>query len=462
MASLVEVKVPDIGDYHDVPVIEVLVKPGDVLAPEDPICTLESDKATMDVPCPVAGIVREVLVQVGDKVSEGTPVIRLEAKEADRASEPASQPPADVATPVQRGVEANAAATAEVGEPTPSAASPRPASVAGAAVWAPVAEPVTPSPISPTPIQLGGKIHASPVVRAFARELGVDLSKVTASGPNGRILREDVVAYVKRVMQGEAQTPAKEAGGGTLLAGLELPPWPKVDFAKFGPIEVKELGRIKKISAANLARNWIMIPAVTYHDEADVTELETFRRELNREHEKEGIKFTMLAFLIKAAVAALQRFPDMNTSLDGDKLVYKRYYHIGFAADTPQGLVVPVLKEADKKGLREIAVETSELARKAREGKLKPAEMQGATFTLSSLGGIGGTGFAPIINAPEVAILGVNKITVKPVWDGKAFVPRQILPLSLTADHRVIDGAYATRFTTHLAQLLADFRRVLL
>ncbi|MBI5780642.1 MAG: dihydrolipoyllysine-residue acetyltransferase [Rhodocyclales bacterium] len=453
MASLIEVKVPDIGDYHDVPVIEVLVKPGDVLAPEDPICTLESDKATMDVPCPVAGVVREVLVKVGDKVAEGTPLIRLEASEASE------QPEAPAAVAIPAATQAEGGAPPESGE-TPASAEPSRPTV-GAADWAPVAEPAAPSPIAPTPIQLGGKAHASPAVRAFARELGVDLSQVAASGPNGRILREDVLAYVKRVMQGETKTPAK-AGGGTLLAGLELPPWPKVDFAKFGPIEVKELGRIKKIAAANLARNWIMIPAVTYHDEADVTELEAFRRELNREHEKEGIKFTMLAFLIKAVVAALQRFPDMNTSLDGDKLVYKRYYHIGFAADTPQGLVVPVLKEADKKGLREIAVETSELARKAREGKLKPAEMQGATFTLSSLGGIGGTGFAPIINAPEVAILGVNKITVKPVWDGKAFVPRQILPLSLTADHRVIDGAYATRFTTHLAQLLADFRRVLL
>ena len=457
MASLIEVKVPDIGDYHDVPVIEVLVKPGDVLAPEDPICTLESDKATMDVPCPVAGVVREVLVKVGDKVSEGTPVIRLEAKEAGKEAEAH----ASVATPAEPPAESGTPASATGGETSAPAEPPRSAPAVGAAAWAPVAEPAAPAPVAPTPIQLGGKIHASPVVRAFARELGVDLSKVTASGPNGRILREDVLAYVKRVMQGEAESQPK-AGGGTLLAGLELPPWPKVDFAKFGPIEVKELGRIKKISAANLARNWIMIPAVTYHDEADVTELEAFRRELNREHEKEGIKFTMLAFLIKAVVAALQRFPDMNTSLDGDKLVYKRYYHIGFAADTPQGLVVPVLKEADKKGLREIAVETAELARKAREGKLKPAEMQGATFTISSLGGIGGTGFAPIINAPEVAILGVNKIAVKPVWDGKAFVPRQILPLSLTADHRVIDGAYATRFTTHLAQLLADFRRVLL
>ena len=457
MASLIEVKVPDIGDYHDVPVIEVLVKPGDVLAPEDPICTLESDKATMDVPCPVAGVVREVLVKVGDKVSEGTPVIRLEAKEAGKEAEAH----ASVATPAEPPAESGTPAPATAGE-TPSPAEPtRSAPAVGTTAWAPVAEPAAPSPVAPTPIQLGGKVHASPVVRAFARELGVDLSKVTPSGPNGRILREDVVAHVKRVMQSETREPSK-AGGGSLLAGLELPPWPKVDFAKFGPIEVKELGRIKKISAANLARNWIMIPAVTYHDEADVTELEAFRRELNREHEKEGIKFTMLAFLIKAVVAALQRFPDMNTSLDGDKLVYKRYYHIGFAADTPQGLVVPVLKEVDKKGLREIAVETAELARKAREGKLKPAEMQGATFTISSLGGIGGTGFAPIINAPEVAILGVNKVAVKPVWDGKAFVPRQILPLSLTADHRVIDGAYATRFTTHLAQLLADFRRVLL
>ena len=457
MASLIEVKVPDIGDYHDVPVIEVLVKPGDVLAPEDPICTLESDKATMDVPCPVAGVVREVLVKVGDKVSEGTPIVRLEASEAGKQAEA----PASAAMPAEPPAESGTPASATGGETSAPAEPPRSAPAVGAAAWAPVAEPAAPAPVAPTPIQLGGKIHASPVVRAFARELGVDLSKVTASGPNGRILREDVLAYVKRVMQGEAESQPK-AGGGTLLAGLELPPWPKVDFAKFGPIEVKELGRIKKISAANLARNWIMIPAVTYHDEADVTELEAFRRELNREHEKEGIKFTMLAFLIKAVVAALQRFPDMNTSLDGDKLVYKRYYHIGFAADTPQGLVVPVLKEADKKGLREIAVETAELARKAREGKLKPAEMQGATFTISSLGGIGGTGFAPIINAPEVAILGVNKIAVKPVWDGKAFVPRQILPLSLTADHRVIDGAYATRFTTHLAQLLADFRRVLL
>ena len=457
MASLIEVKVPDIGDYHDVPVIEVLVKPGDVLAPEDPICTLESDKATMDVPCPVAGVVREVLVKVGDKVSEGTPIVRLEASEAGKQAEA----PAAAAMPAEPPAESGTPASATGGETSAPAEPPRSAPAVGAAAWAPVAEPAAPAPVAPTPIQLGGKIHASPVVRAFARELGVDLSKVTASGPNGRILREDVLAYVKRVMQGEAESQPK-AGGGTLLAGLELPPWPKVDFAKFGPIEVKELGRIKKISAANLARNWIMIPAVTYHDEADVTELEAFRRELNREHEKEGIKFTMLAFLIKAVVAALQRFPDMNTSLDGDKLVYKRYYHIGFAADTPQGLVVPVLKEADKKGLREIAAETAELARKAREGKLKPAEMQGATFTISSLGGIGGTGFAPIINAPEVAILGVNKIAVKPVWDGKAFVPRQILPLSLTADHRVIDGAYATRFTTHLAQLLADFRRVLL
>jgi len=304
-----------------------------------------------------------------------------------------------------------------------------------------------------------GTSHASPSVRKFARELGVDVAKVNGSGPKGRITQEDVQAYVKNIMTGQAASPA---GAQVSAGGLNLLPWPKIDFSKFGETEVQPLSRIKKLSAANLSRNWVMIPAVTYHEDADITDLEAFRVQTNKANEKEGIKITMLAFLIKAAVNALKKYPEFNSSLDGDNLVLKKYFHIGFAADTPGGLVVPVVKNADQKGIVEIAKETGELAKLAREGKLKPDQMQGASFTISSLGGIGGTYFAPIINAPEVAILGVNKASMKPVWDGKQFVPRLICPLSLTADHRVIDGALATRFNVYLSELLADFRRVVL
>ena len=435
----VEVKVPDIGDFKDVPVIEVFVKVGDTVKQEDALCSLESDKATMDVPSSAAGVVKEVRVKVGDKVSEGSVVVVLEGA---------------------AGAVAAVAAAPAAAAPAPAAPAVIPPELDGPAPT----KPFTPAPAAaPYGLALGGKVHASPSVRAFARELGVDLSKVTATGPKSRIQAEDVKAYIKGVMSGQTVAPTQVGGGGITGGGsLDLLPWPKVDFAKFGPIEAKPLSRIKKISGANLARNWVMIPAVTYHEDADITDLEAFRVQLNRENEKSGQKLTMLAFIIKACVKVLQQFPELNTSLDGDNLVYKKYYHIGFAADTPNGLVVPVLKDADKKGVLEIAKETGELAKLARDGKLKPADMQGATFTISSVGGIGGTAFSPIVNAPEVAILGVSKSSMKPVWNGKEFVPRLIVPLSLSADHRVIDGALATRFNAELAKLLADFRRVML
>ena len=435
MSQIIEVKVPDIGDFKDVPVIELFVKPGDTVKAEDPLISLESDKATMDVPAPVAGVVKELKVKFGDKVSEGSLILVLEAA--------GSAAPAAAAVPAP--APSTAPATAPVAPSAPVAAAP------------------APSLAAPLPA-LGGKVHASPSVRAFARELGVDLTKVAASGPKGRILTEDVKAFIKGVMSTGAVPGAATAAGGGITGGgsLDLLPWPKVDFAKFGPIETQPLSRIKKISGANLARNWVMIPAVTYHEDADITDLEAFRVALNKENEKAGLKLTMLAFIIKACVKALQQFPQLNSSLDGDNLVLKQYYHIGFAADTPNGLVVPVLKDADKKGIFEIAKETGELAKAARDGKLKPADMQGASFTISSVGGIGGTAFSPIVNAPEVAILGVSKSTMKPVWNGKEFVPRLIVPLSLSADHRVIDGALATRFNAELAKLLADFRRVML
>ncbi len=438
--GVVEVKVPDIGDFDAVPVIELFVKAGDRIAVDDAICTLESDKATMDVPSTAAGTIREVLVAIGDKVGEGTVLIKVEGS-ADTA---ASAPPA-AATVV--------APEAPAPAPAPSAAAPVPAAAPAAA-----------APGAPSAVTLGGRIHASPSVRVHARELGVDLAQVKGSGPKGRILKSDVNAFVKSAMTSGAA--AGRGSAATLGGGLDLLPWPKVDFAKFGDIEVKPLSRIRKISAQNLARNWVVIPAVTYHEDADITELEAFRVQMNKEHEKAGKKLTMLAFIIKASVRALQEFPDLNTSLEiaGDEmnLVYKKYYNIAFAADTPNGLVVPVVKNADRKSVFEIAAETSALAKKARDGKLGPADMSGACFTISSLGGIGGTYFSPIVNAPEVAILGVNKSVMKPVWDGKAFVPRLILPMSLTADHRVIDGALATRFNVYLAKLLADFRRVML
>ena len=431
--GVVEVKVPDIGDFSDVPVIDLFVKVGDSIKVDDAIATLESDKATMDVPSTVAGVIKEVLVQLGSKVGEGTVLIKVETG-------------------------ASAAPVAPVAQAT--------AQAAPAAISAPVSAStasIAPAPLAPA-LPAGSKVHASPSVRAYARELGVDLSKVSASGPKNRIVKEDLIKYVKGVMSGAISGPVASATGGVVGGGvLDLLPWPKVDFAKFGEIEVKPLSRIKKISGQNLSRNWVMIPAVTYHEDADITDIEAFRVLLNKENEKGGgAKLTMLAFLMKACVKGLQKFPEFNSSLDGDNLVLKKYFNIGFAADTPNGLVVPVVKNVDKKSVFELAQESGDLAKQARDGKLKPADMSGACFTISSLGGIGGTYFAPIVNAPEVAILGVNKSAMKPVWDGKAFVPRLVLPLSLTADHRVIDGALATRFNVYIAQLLADFRRVAL
>ncbi len=431
--GMVEVRVPDIGDYSDVPVIDVCVKVGDTVRVDDALVTLESDKATMDVPASAAGVVREVRVKLGDKVSEGTPVVVIETAGGSTTAASLAPPAAAVAAP--------AAAAA----PAPTAA---------------------PAPVSPT-LPAGARTHASPSVRAFARELGVDLAQVAASGPKGRILREDVTAFVKGALRAGPAPAAATASGASPGSGLDLLPWPKVDFSKFGPVEVKPLSRIKKISGQNLARNWVMIPAVTYHEDADITDLEAFRVAMNKEYEKSGAKITMLAFLIKACASALKKFPEFNSSLttaeNGElNLVLKQYVNIAFAADTPNGLVVPVIKNADQKSVIQLAQESGELARKARDGKLAPGDMQGACFTISSLGGIGGTYFAPIVNAPEVAILGVNRSAMKPVWNGREFEPRLTLPLSLTADHRVIDGALATRFNVYVAQLLADMRRVLL
>jgi pyruvate dehydrogenase E2 component (dihydrolipoamide acetyltransferase) len=442
MSQLIEVRVPDIGDYHDVPVIDICVIVGDVVKVDDALVTLESDKATMDVPSSAAGVVKEIRVALGEKISEGAVVVVLEASEAAVAAIPAAIP---VAAPA-----AAAAASAPVAA-APVAVAPAPA----------VAPPAASVAVSPPVAGLapGAQTHASPSVRLLARELGVDLNRVAASGPKGRILQEDITAYVKGVL---TAPPAAAAAAPSLGGGLDLLPWPKVDFAKFGAVEVKPLARIKKISAQNLARNWVMIPGVTYHEDADITDLEAFRVAINRENEKSGLKITMLAFLIKACTLALKKFPEFNSSLDGDNLVLKQYFHIAFAADTPNGLVVPVIKNADQKSVSQLAVESGELATKARDGKLTPGEMSGACFTISSLGGIGGTSFSPIINAPEVAILGVNRSVMKPVWNGREFVPRLTLPMSLTADHRVIDGALATRFNVYLAQLLADMRRVLL
>ncbi|MGC6690408.1 dihydrolipoamide acetyltransferase [Burkholderia pseudomallei] len=430
----VDVKVPDIGDYKDVPVIEIAVKIGDTVEKEQSLVTLESDKATMDVPSPAAGVVKDIKVKVGDAVSEGSLIVVLEASGGAAASAPQAAAPA----------------------PAPAAPAPAPAPQA-----APAAAPAPAQAPAPAASGEYRASHASPSVRKFARELGVDVSRVAGTGPKSRITKDDVTAFVKGVMTGQRAAPgaaAAPAGGGE----LNLLPWPKVDFSKFGPFEAKPLSRIKKISGANLHRNWVMIPHVTNNDEADITELEALRVQLNKEHEKAGVKFTMLAFVIKAVVAVLKKFPTFNASLDGDNLVFKQYYHIGFAADTPNGLVVPVIRDADKKGLVDIAKEMAELSKAAREGKLKPDQMQGGCFSISSLGGIGGTHFTPIINAPEVAILGLSRGQMKPVWDGKQFVPRLTLPLSLSYDHRVIDGAEAARFNAYLGALLADFRRIIL
>ena len=431
---------PDIGDFKDVVVIEVLVKLGDAVKVEQSLLTVESDKASMEIPSSAAGVLKALKVKVGDKVNIGDLVAVLE------------------------GVASAAAPTAPVAQ---AAAAPAPAAQAAAAPAAAAAVATAALPAHVPGAATAQLPHASPSVRKFARELGVPLGEVKGNGPKGRITQDDVQGFTKSVMAGDLRTlaqaakaPAASAGGDG--AGLGLIPWPKVDFAKFGPIERKEMGRIKKISGANLLRNAVMIPAVTNFDDADITDLEAFRVSTNKENEKSGVKVTMLAFLIKACVAALKKYPEFNSSLDGDSLVYKQYWHIAFAADTPNGLMVPVIKDCDKKGVLQISQEMGELAKKARDGKLGPADMTGATFTISSLGGIGGKYFTPIINAPEVAILGVCKSSMEPVWDGKQFVPRLMLPLSLTWDHRVIDGAAAARFNAYLGQILGDFRRVLL
>jgi pyruvate dehydrogenase E2 component (dihydrolipoamide acetyltransferase) len=433
-----ELRVPDIGDFKEVEVIEILVKVGDTVKPEQSLITVESDKASMEIPASAGGTIRELRVKIGDKVSEGTLVAIIEGA---------------------------AGAAAPVPSATPAATAPVAAASAPAAPVA--ASPATALPAHQPGTAVAGKLpHASPSVRKFARELGVPLDEVKGSGPKGRITQDDIQSFVKGVMAGSQQTkaqaakaPAAAAGGGAFPGLL---PWPQVDFAKFGEVERRDLSRIKKISGANLHRNWVVIPHVTNHDDCDITDLEAFRVQLNKENEKSGVKVTMLAFLIKASVAALKKFPEFNASLDGDQIVLKKYFHIGFAADTPNGLVVPVIKDADKKGIFQISQEMGELAKKARDGKLGPADMSGGCFSISSLGGIGGRYFTPIINAPEVSILGVCKSSTEPRWDGKQFVPRLILPLSLSWDHRVIDGAAAARFNAYLGQILADFRRVLL
>jgi pyruvate dehydrogenase E2 component (dihydrolipoamide acetyltransferase) len=450
MASI-EIQVPDIGDFDEVTVIELMVKAGDTVKAEQSLITVESDKASMEIPSSHAGVVKELKVKLGDKVKQGSLVLVLEGEGA--------------------GAAAPAAPATAAPAPAPAASVPNPApALADSAQAAPVSVATAATPAAAMPAHNPttapvGLPHASPSVRKYARELGVPLNEVKGSGAKGRITEADVQAFTQAVMSGALQTQAAAAqaktGGGD-GAGLGLIPWPVVDFTKFGPVERKDRPRIKKISAANLHRNWVMIPHVTNHDDADITDLEAFRVATNKENEKSGIKVTMLAFLIKACVAALKKFPEFNASIDGDQLVYKQYFHIGFAADTPNGLMVPVIKDADKKGIFQISQEMSELAKKARDGKLSPGEMSGASFTISSLGGIGGRYFTPIINAPEVAILGVCKSQMEPVWDGKAFVPRLMLPLSLSWDHRVIDGAAAARFNVYLGQILGDFRRVLL
>ncbi|KAB7771754.1 dihydrolipoyllysine-residue acetyltransferase [Xanthomonas sp. LMG 12462] len=459
-AGVVEARVPDIGDYSDVPVIEVLVAVGDTVKKDQGLVTLESDKATMEVPSSVAGVVKELKVKVGDSLSEGKLVALIEVagSDADAPAASAVQPSAETGGGV---------------EPVPASSAPdklaqreiaQVQATAPAKAAAPSATQSSPPVAFDADSVLPQKVpYASPAVRVFARELGVDLFQVSGSEQGGRITKDDVQRYVKAALSGAAPAAAgaAPAAGGN---GLNLLPWPKVDFAKFGEVEVKPLSRIKKISGANLARNWAMIPHVTQFEQADITDLEALRVALNKENEKAGIKLTMLAFLLKASAAALKQFPEFNASLDasGENLTLKKYFHIGFAADTPNGLVVPVIRDVDKKGVVELARESGELAKKARDGKLGPADMSGGCFSISSLGGIGGTAFTPIVNAPEVAILGVSKSSIQPVWNGKEFAPKLMLPLSLSYDHRVIDGAAAARFTTYLSQVLADMRRVLL
>jgi pyruvate dehydrogenase E2 component (dihydrolipoamide acetyltransferase) len=449
--SQVEVKVPDIGDFKEVEVIELLVKPGDTIQAEQSLITVESDKASMEIPSSASGVVKELKVKLGDKVAEGSLVLLLEVSEAASAPAPAATA-ASASVPAAPATSTSAAAPAAASSTVAPAASAVPVTAVPATTTSAIVTAATESN--------GQKPHASPSVRKFARELGIDLSRVSGSGAKGRILIEDVQGFVKGIMAGGAAAPAASGGG----AALGLLPWPSLDFSKFGETSLEPLSRIKKISGPNLHRNWVMIPHVTQFDQADITELEEFRKSANESLAKSGVKLTMLAFVIKASVAALKKFPAFNASLDagGENLILKHFYNIGFAADTPNGLVVPVIKNADQKGLSQIAKEMGELSAQAREGKLKPADMQGATFTISSLGGIGGTSFTPIINAPEVAILGLSKSEIKPVWDGKAFAPRLMLPMSLSYDHRVIDGALGARFTVYLGDVLADMRKTLL
>ena len=475
MSDIKEAKVPDIGDYDGVPVIEILVAVGDTVKKDQGLVTLESDKATMEVPSAFAGVVKEIKVKLGDEIAEGAVVALIEVSEGAAEAKPAAAP-----APT---------ATAETGAKVePVAVSPTPDKIAqreiaqerAAPAVAPAASRVLDdkpgidpeaSPPRTPPVEFNADrvlpekvAYASPAVRLFARELGVDLNQVSGSERGGRISKEDVQKYVKGALAGGVAAPAAAGAPVAAGGGLNLLPWPKVDFSKFGETEVVALSRIKKISGANLARNWAMIPHVTQHDHADITDLEALRVALNKENEKAGIKLTMLAFLMKASVSALKKFPDFNASLDasGENLTLKKYFHVGFAADTPNGLVVPVIRDVDKKGVVQLAAEMGELSKKAREGKLGPADMSGGCFSISSLGGIGGTAFTPIVNAPEVAILGVSKSSIQPVWNGKEFAPKLMLPLSLSYDHRVIDGALAARFTTYLSQVLADMRRVLL
>ena len=432
--SLIQINVPDIGDFKEVEVIELLVKPGDTVKAEQSLITVESDKASMEIPSSHAGVVKELKIKVGDKVAEGSLILMLEAADAAPVAATTSVAAATVAVPVAAAVVAPVAASAPIPAPMPAAISNH-----------------------------GQKAHASPSIRKFARELGVDLSQVAGSGPKGRVLLDDVQGYVKGVIRngGAASLASGSVSSG---AGLSLLPWPSLDFSKFGSTELQPLSRIKKISGPNLHRNWVTMPHVTQFDEADITELEAFRKSANDALSKSGVKLTMLAFVIKASVSALKKFPAFNASLDatGENLILKQYYNIGFAADTPNGLVVPVVKNVDQKGIADIAREMGELSAQARDGKLKPADMQGASFTISSLGGIGGLAFTPIINAPEVAILGLSKSAIKPVWDGKQFVPRLMMPMSLSYDHRVIDGAMGARFSVYLGEVLADMRKTLL
>ena len=451
MTSVKEVVVPDIGDFNDVDVIEVLVSPGDQIKAEDPLITLETDKATMDVPSPYAGVVKEVKIKVGDKVSQGVAVALLEADESVSEAESAAQPQAAANEPEASAVAEGPAAEA----PVPRAATPTPPAPAVAPSTA--ARP-TPPPTLPPPVERSGaaRAHASPSVRAFARELGVDLTQVQGTGPKGRILQQDVQAFVKQRLS--------HPGAAAPAAGYVLPAMPEIDFSKFGAIELQPLSRIKKIAGPHLHRSWVLLPHVTQHDEADITELEAFRQEVKEDAKSRGVRLTLLAFLLKASVAALKAYPQVNASLDpgGENLILKKYYHIGVAVDTPDGLVVPVIRDVDKKGVYDLAAELGEVSARARDKALTPTDLQGGCFTISSLGGIGGTAFTPIINAPEVAILGVSRSRMQPVYRNGEFMPRLILPLSLSYDHRVIDGAQAARFTGFLGRVLTDVRRLLL